>query len=162
MPTFDIVSEVDKEELRNAADNANRELATRFDFRGVEASIELVGDDTITLKCESDFQVRQLEEIAAKNCVKRGISAAFAEVEDEPVHVGKTFTLNMKFKNGLEQPTARNIVKLIKEKGAKVKASIQGDKVRVEGKKRDDLQGVMAMLREEKIEQDLQFNNFRD
>lgn len=162
MPTFDIVSEVDKEELRNAADNANRELATRFDFRGVEASIELVGDDTITLKCDSDFQVRQLEEIASKNCVKRGISAAFAEVEDEPVHTGKTFTLNMKFKNGLEQATARQIVKLIKEKGAKVKATIQGDKVRVEGKKRDDLQGVMALLREEKIDQDLQFNNFRD
>ncbi|MFQ3231384.1 YajQ family cyclic di-GMP-binding protein [Reinekea sp.] len=162
MPTFDIVSEVDKEELRNAADNANRELATRFDFRGVDASIELVGDDTITLKCDSDFQVRQLEEIAAKNCVKRGISAAFAEVEDEPVHTGKTFTLNMKFKNGLEQSTARQIVKLIKEKGAKVKATIQGDKVRVEGKKRDDLQGVMALLREEKIDQDLQFNNFRD
>lgn len=162
MPTFDIVSEVDKEELRNAADNANRELATRFDFRGVEASIELVGDDTITLKCDSDFQVRQLEEIAAKNCVKRGISAAFAEIEDEPIHTGKTFTLNMKFKNGLEQATARKIVKLIKEKGAKVKATIQGDKVRVEGKKRDDLQGAMALLREEKIEQDLQFNNFRD
>jgi uncharacterized protein YajQ (UPF0234 family) len=162
MPTFDIVSEVDKEELRNAADNANRELATRFDFRGVEASIELVGDDTITMKCDSDFQVRQLEEIASKNCVKRGISAAFAEVEDEPVHTGKTFTLNMKFKNGLEQATARQIVKLIKEKGAKVKATIQGDKVRVEGKKRDDLQGVMALLREEKIDQDLQFNNFRD
>ena len=162
MPTFDIVSEVDKEELKNAADNANRELATRFDFRGIEASIELTGDETITLKCDSDFQVRQLEEIAAKNCVKRGISAAFAEIEDEPVHSGKTFTLNMTFKNGLEQTTAKKIVKLIKEKGAKVKATVQGDKVRVEGKKRDDLQGVMALLRESKLEQDLQFTNFRD
>ena len=162
MPTFDIVSEVDKEELKNAADNANRELATRFDFRGIEASIELTGDETITLKCDSDFQARQLEEIAAKNCVKRGISAAFAEIEDEPVHSGKTFTLNMTFKNGLEQTTAKKIVKLIKEKGAKVKATVQGDKVRVEGKKRDDLQGVMALLRESKLEQDLQFTNFRD
>jgi uncharacterized protein YajQ (UPF0234 family) len=163
MPSFDIVSEIDKPELRNAVDNANRELSTRFDFRGVEANIELTGDDTITLKCESDFQVRQLQDIAANNCIKRGINAAYAEVEDTPIHTGKTFALNMKFKVGLEQATAKLIVKLIKEKGLKVKANIQGEKVRVEGKKRDDLQGVMAMLRDEKkIEQDLQFNNMRD
>lgn len=163
MPTFDIVSEIEKSELKNAVDNANRELATRFDFRGVDASIELTGDDTITLKCESDFQVRQLQDIAANNCIKRGINAAYAEVEDTPIHTGKTFTLNMKFKNGLEQPTAKLIVKLIKESGLKVKANVQGEKVRVEGKKRDDLQGVMQLLREEKkIEQDLQYNNMRD
>ncbi|WP_196159401.1 YajQ family cyclic di-GMP-binding protein [Reinekea sp. G2M2-21] len=163
MPTFDIVSEIDKPEMKNAVDNANRELATRFDFRGVNASIELTGEDTITLKCESDFQVRQLQDIAANNCIKRGINAGYADVEDNPIHTGKTFTLNMKFKNGLESATAKLIVKLIKESGIKVKANIQGDKVRVEGKKRDDLQAVMAMLREnKKIEQDLQFNNMRD
>lgn len=163
MPTFDIVSEIDVPELNNAVDNANRELATRFDFRGVESSIELTGDDTITLKCESDFQVRQLQEIAEKNCIKRGINAAYADVQDTPVHSGKTFSLTMTFKNGLEQPSAKLIVKLIKENGAKVKATVQGEKVRVEGKKRDDLQGVMALLREhKKIEQDLQFNNMRD
>lgn len=163
MPTFDIVSEIEKSELKNAVENANRELSTRFDFRGVEASIEQTGDDTITLKCDSDFQVRQLQDIAANNCIKRGINASYADVEDEPIHTGKTFTLNMKFKNGLEQPTAKLIVKLIKESGLKVKPNIQGEKVRVEGKKRDDLQGVMKLLREEKkIEQDLQFNNMRD
>lgn len=163
MPSFDIVSEIDKTELQNAVDNATRELATRFDFRGVAASIELSGESTIALKCESDFQVRQLEEIAAKNCIKRGINAAFAEVDETPIHSGKTFTLNMKFKQGLEQPTAKLIVKLIKESGLKVKANIQGDKVRVEGKKRDDLQGVIALLRDEKkIEQDLQFTNRKD
>ena len=163
MPSFDIVSEIDKAELKNAVDNANRELSTRFDFRGVEASIELSGDETVTVKCESDFQVRQLQDIASANCIKRGINAAFADVEDTPVHSGKTFALNMKFKNGLEQPTAKLIVKLIKESGIKVKATIQGEKVRVEGKKRDDLQQTMALLREEKkIEQDLQFNNMRD
>ncbi|MEJ2042236.1 MAG: YajQ family cyclic di-GMP-binding protein [Reinekea sp.] len=163
MPSFDIVSEIDKAELKNAVDNANRELSTRFDFRGVESSIELSGDETITLKCESDFQVRQLQDIAANNCIKRGINAAYADVEDTPVHSGKTFSLNMKFKTGLEQPTAKLIVKLIKESGIKVKATIQGEKVRVEGKKRDDLQQTMALLREEKkIEQDLQFNNMRD
>jgi uncharacterized protein YajQ (UPF0234 family) len=163
MPSFDIVSEIDKPELKNAVDNANRELSTRFDFRGVEASIELSGDESIVLKCESDFQVRQLQDIAASNCIKRGINAGYAEVEDTPIHTGKTFSLNMKFKTGLEQTTAKLIVKLIKEKGLKVKANIQGEKVRVEGKKRDDLQGVMAMLREEKsIEQDLQYTNRRD
>lgn len=163
MPTFDIVSEIDNAELKNAVDNANRELATRFDFRGVEASIELSGDETITVKCESDFQVRQLQDIAASNCIKRGINAAFADVEDAPIHSGKTFSLNMKFKNGLEQSTAKLIVKTIKESGIKVKATIQGEKVRVEGKKRDDLQQTMALLRDEKkIEQDLQFNNMRD
>jgi uncharacterized protein YajQ (UPF0234 family) len=163
MPSFDIVSEIDKAELKNAVDNANRELSTRFDFRGVEASIELSGDETVTVKCESDFQVRQLQDIAANNCIKRGINAAFADVEETPVHSGKTFSLNMKFKNGLEQPTAKLIVKTIKESGIKVKATIQGEKVRVEGKKRDDLQQTMTLLREEKkIEQDLQFNNMRD
>ena len=136
MPTFDIVSEIDKPELQNAVDNAKRELSTRFDFRGVEADIELTGDDTITVKCE---------------------------VEDKPIHSGKTFSLNMKFKNGLESATAKYIVKAIKESGSKVKATIQGEKVRVEGKKRDELQAVMALLREDKkIEQDLQFNNMRD
>ncbi len=163
MPSFDIVSEIDKAELKNAVDNANRELSTRFDFRGIEASIELSGDETVTVKCESDFQVRQLQDIAANNCIKRGINAAFADVEETPVHSGKSFSLNMKFKNGLEQPTAKLIVKLIKESGIKVKATIQGEKVRIEGKKRDDLQQTMALLREEKkIEQDLQFNNMRD
>jgi len=163
MPTFDIVSEIDKTELQNAVDNATRELATRFDFRGVAASIELTGEDNIALKCESDFQVRQLEEIAAKNCLKRGISAAYADVDETAIHSGKTFTINMKFKQGLEQPTAKLIVKLIKESGLKVKANIQGEKVRVEGKKRDDLQGVIALLNDEKkIEQDLQYTNRKD
>jgi len=163
MPSFDIVSEIDKDELQNAVDNANRELTTRFDFRGVTASIELSGDETIVLKCDSDFQVRQLEEIATKNCSKRGINAAFAEVDETPVHSGKSFSLNMKFKQGLEQATAKLIVKLIKEADLKVKANIQGEKVRVEGKKRDDLQGVIALLRDEKnIEQDLQYTNRRD
>lgn len=163
MPSFDIVSEVDTPELKNAVDNANRELATRFDFRGVESSIEMSGDDAIVLKCESDFQVRQLQEIAEKNCIKRGINAAYADVDDTPVHSGKTFSLTMKFKNGLEQANCKLIVKLIKESGLKVKANIQGEKVRVEGKKRDDLQGVMALLKEEKkINQDLQYNNMRD
>lgn len=161
MPTFDIVSEVDEVALRHAVDNANRELATRFDFRGVEASIEQNGL-AVTLKTESDFQVFQLEELFSKACVKQGISAAGADKEDKPVHSGKTFSLTLTFKQGIDQPTSKKIVKLIKDSKLKVQASIQGDQVRVNGKKRDDLQAVMALLKKSDIETPLQFNNFRD
>jgi hypothetical protein len=161
MPTFDVVSEIDEVELRNAVDNATRELSTRFDFRGVTASVELK-DLTATLTSESDFQVRQIEDLFRKACAKRGVDTAGVEMEDEPVHSGKTFSLNMTFRQGIDQPTAKAIVKLLKEKKLKVQASIQGDKVRVSGKKRDDLQEAIAVLRESDIELPLQFNNFRD
>ncbi len=161
MPSFDIVSEIDEVALRHAVDNANRELSTRFDFRGVEASIEQNGL-AVTLKTESDFQVRQLEELFAKACLKQNISAAGADKPEEPEHSGKTFSLTMTFRQGIDQPVAKQIVKQIKESKIKVQASIQGDQVRVNGKKRDDLQAVMALLRESKIETPLQFNNFRD
>ncbi|WP_127558753.1 YajQ family cyclic di-GMP-binding protein [Saccharospirillum alexandrii] len=161
MPSFDIVSEIDEVALRHAVDNANRELATRFDFRGVEASIEQKGL-VVTLKTESDFQVRQLEELFSKACVKQGISAAGADKEDTPVHSGKTFSWNMEFKQGIDQPTAKKIIKLIKDSKLKVQASIQGEQVRVNGKKRDDLQAVMALLKQSDIEISLQYNNFRD
>lgn len=161
MPSFDVVSEVNEVELRNAVDNATRELGTRYDFKGVDASIELK-DLTVTLKTESDFQVRQLEDLFRKACAKRGVSTAGVEMEDEPVHSGKTFSLNMTFKQGIDQPTAKKIVKLIKEKKLKVQASIQGEKIRVSGKKRDDLQETIAMLKEADIELPLQFDNFRD
>ncbi|MBQ24354.1 YajQ family cyclic di-GMP-binding protein [Alcanivorax sp.] len=161
MPSFDIVSEIDEVALRHAVDNANRELSTRFDFRGVEASIEQNGL-AVTLKTESDFQVRQLEELFGKACLKQNISAAGADKPEEPEHSGKTFSLTLTFRQGIDQPVAKQIVKEIKESKIKVQASIQGDQVRVNGKKRDDLQAVMALLRESKIETPLQFNNFRD
>ena len=161
MPSFDIVSEIDEVALRHAVDNANRELSTRFDFRGVEASIEQNGL-AVTLKTESDFQVRQLEELFGKACLKQNISAAGADKPEEPEHSGKTFSLTLTFRQGIDQPVAKQIVKQIKESKIKVQASIQGDQVRVNGKKRDDLQAVMALLRESKIETPLQFNNFRD
>ena len=161
MPSFDIVSEIDSVELRNAVDNASRELSTRFDFRGVESSIELK-DLTVTLTTESDFQVRQLEDLFRNACAKRNVSTQGVEMEDEPVHSGKTFSLNMTFKQGIDQPTAKDIVKRIKGSKLKVQASIQGDKIRVNGKKRDDLQAAIAMLKEEDIELPLQFENFRD
>lgn len=161
MPSFDIVSEVDEVELRNAMDNANREISSRFDFKGVEADISL-DDLTITLKSESDFQVRQLEDIFRNHCIKRNVSVAGVDMEDKPVHSGKTFSLTMKFKQGIDQPAAKEIVKLIKDSKSKVQASIQGDKVRVTGKKRDDLQDCIALLKKSDIELPLQFNNFRD
>ncbi|EDX90969.1 YajQ family cyclic di-GMP-binding protein [Alcanivorax sp. VBW004] len=161
MPSFDIVSEIDEVALRHAVDNANRELSTRFDFRGVEASIEQNGL-AVTLKTESDFQVRQLEELFGKACLKQNISAAGADKPEEPEHSGKTFSLTLTFRQGIDQPVAKQIVKQIKESKIKVQASIQGDQVRVNGKKRDDLQAVMTLLRESKIETPLQFNNFRD
>ncbi|TRW47873.1 YajQ family cyclic di-GMP-binding protein [Aliidiomarina halalkaliphila] len=161
MPSFDIVSEIDKVELKNAVDNANRELTTRFDFRGVESTIELK-ELTVTLKTESDFQVRQLLEILRNQCTKRGISLAGADIEDTPVHSGKTYAFNVVFKQGIDQPIAKQIIKVIKDSKVKVQTSIQGEKVRVTGKKRDDLQMAIALLKDSDIELPLQFENFRD
>lgn len=161
MPSFDIVSEVNEVELRHAVDNANREVSSRFDFRGVLASIEL-DELTVTLKSESEFQVRQLEELFRNHCTKRGVSASGVDMEDKPVHSGKTHSLTMKFKQGIEQPIAKEITKLVKDNKLKVQTSIQGDKVRVNGKNRDDLQDCIQLLKKSDIELPLQFNNFRD
>jgi uncharacterized protein YajQ (UPF0234 family) len=161
MPSFDIVSEINDVELRHAVENAIREMGTRFDFRGVESSIELT-DLTVNLKSESDFQVRQLEDLFRAHCTKRGVSAAGVTVDDKPIHSGRTYSLNMIFKQGIEQPIAKEIVKLLKDNKIKVQASIQGEKIRVSGKKRDDLQDAIALLKKSDIKIDLQFENFRD
>ncbi|MCW8410219.1 YajQ family cyclic di-GMP-binding protein [Legionella sp. PATHC035] len=161
MPSFDIVSETNMVELRNAVDNAVREMGTRFDFRGVESSIELK-ELTVTLRAESDFQVRQLEDLFRNHCSKRNVDASGVDMEEEPVHSGKFYSLNMTFKQGIDQPTAKDIVKHIKDSKTKVQASIQGDKIRVTGKKRDDLQEVIALLKKSDIKLPLQYENFRD
>ena len=161
MPSFDIVSEINTTELRHAVENATRELSTRFDFRGVEASITL-NELTVTLKSASDFQVRQLEDLFRNHCTKRGIDSSGVDLEDEPVHSGKTYALNLTFKQGIDQPCAKDIVKLLKDSKIKVQASIQGDKVRVNGKSRDDLQESIALLKKSTIKLPLQFENFRD
>ncbi len=161
MPSFDIVSEINEVELHHAVENAKRELGTRFDFRGVDASIDLK-DQVVTLKAESDFQVRQLEELFRNHCAKRGVHAAGVEMEDEPVHSGKTFSLTMTFIQGIDQPAAKLIIKELKDSKLKVQASIQGDKVRVTGKNRDDLQASIAFLKKADMKLPLQFNNFRD
>ena len=161
MPSFDIISEVNTVELRHAVDNATREMTTRFDFRGVESSIVL-SDLTVTLKSESDFQVRQLEDLFRNHATKRGVDASGVDMDDKPVHSGKTFSLNMVFKQGIDQPTAKQIVKLLKDSKIKVQAAIQGEKVRVTGKNRDDLQDSMALLKKAEIDLPLQFDNFRE
>lgn len=161
MPSFDIVSETNEVELRNAVDNAVREVTTRFDFRGVEASITLK-ELTATLRSESEFQVRQLEDLFRNHCAKRNVSTAGIDMEEKPIHSGKFYSLNMVFKQGIDQPTAKDIVKFIKDSKAKVQASIQGEKIRVTGKKRDDLQETIALLKQSDIELPLQFENFRE
>ncbi|MBA2648887.1 MAG: YajQ family cyclic di-GMP-binding protein [Legionella sp.] len=161
MPSFDIVSETNVVELRNAVENAVREVTTRFDFRGTEASIEL-SDLSVTLRSESDFQVRQLEDLFRNHCTKRNLNTSGVDIEDEPVHSGKFYSLTMIFKQGIDQAAAKEIVKYIKEAKMKVQASIQGDKIRVTGKKRDDLQEAIALLKKSDIELPLQFENFRE
>lgn len=161
MPSFDIVSEVDSTEIRNTAENAERELATRFDFRGVKASIDLK-DDVITVSAEADFQCRQLLDIVRNNLVKRKIDPSSIDADEDCLHSGKTFSLTIRFKQGIDQTTAKKIVKLIKTAKTKVQVAIQGDKLRVTGKKRDDLQSAMALVREADLGQAFQFNNFRD
>ncbi|MEZ8744619.1 YajQ family cyclic di-GMP-binding protein [Vibrio sp. 10N.261.49.A5] len=160
MPSFDIISEVDAVELRNAVDNANRELSTRFDFRGVEASFDYK-DESVKLTAQDDFQLKQMRDILRSNLTKRNVdpNAMEAKAADQ---TGRTWHQTVIFKQGIETDVAKKIVKLIKDNKVKVQASIQGDKVRVTGKKRDDLQAVMALVRNGELGQPFQFDNFRD
>ncbi len=160
MPSFDIVSEIDMHELSNAVDQANRELDTRYDFRGVEASYEHKKEN-ITMMAGGDFQLRQMVEILQGKMVKRGIDIKCMEVKDH-IGAGKQVKQEIVVKQGIDQEQAKKIVKLIKDSKMKVQAAIQGEQVRVTGKKRDDLQEAMALLREASLDVPVQFNNFRD
>ena len=160
MPSFDIVSEIDTVELRNAVDNANRELSTRFDFRNVNASFELV-EENVKMSAEGDFQLKQMRDISRGHLAKRNIDANAMDAQDPDV-TGKNWHQTLLFRQGIDTPTAKKVVKLIKDAKLKVQASIQGDKVRVTGKKRDDLQATMAAIREAEMGIPFQFNNFRD
>ena len=160
MPSFDVVSEVDMHELGNAVDQANREVDTRFDFKGSDARFELSGAE-ITLSAENEFQLQQMMDILQKKMVKRGVDIACLDIS-EPETSGMRARQKVTVRQGVDKETARKIVKLIKDMKLKVQAAIQGEQVRVTGKKRDDLQQVMAMLREQKLDLPLQFTNFRD
>ncbi len=160
MPSFDIISEIDTVELRNAVDNSNRELATRFDFRNVEASFDLK-DEIVKLAAEDDFQLKQMRDILRNHLAKRGVDAAAMETQNS-TQSGKNWYQDIQFKQGIDTLTAKKVVKAIKDAKIKVQAAIQGDKVRVTGKKRDDLQSVIALIKEAELGQPFQFNNFRD
>lgn len=160
MPSFDVVSEVDFHEVTNALDQANRELTTRFDFRGVQATFER-SDDTVTMTADADIQLQQMLDILQNKLHRRGIDIACLEVADA-TKLGKQVKQKVTIKQGLDSDTARKIVKLIKEKKLKVQSAIQGEKVRITGKKRDDLQQVIAFLKTAELDLPLQFDNFRD
>lgn len=160
MPSFDIISEFDKHELKNAIDQANKEVGSRFDFKGTDSNFEL-NDDKVIMTSGSNFQLQQMFSVLCSKLTKRGIDIACMEVGD-PKPSGKGVRQEVTMKQGLDTNLAKKIVKLIKDKKLKVQAAIQGDQVRVTGKSRDDLQDVIKMLRAEDLGMPLQFENFRD
>lgn len=160
MPTFDIVSELNMHEVDNAVDQAKREITNRFDFKGTKCSFEQ-DKEVITLVGEADFQLRQLLDILENKLIKRGIDIACIDAADPEVNLAEA-RQKITLRQGLNSDQAKKLVKLIKDSKMKVQASIQGDKVRVNGKKRDDLQQVIGMLRETDFEMPLQYDNFRD
>ncbi len=160
MPSFDVVSEVDHHELSNALDQANREIGTRYDFKGSNARIEQAGNQ-LALEAESEFQVKQMVPILKEKMSKRGIDVDCLEFGDI-VEMNKRARQPVTVREGLDKDLARKMVKLIKDSKLKVQAAIQGEQLRVTGKKRDDLQQVMQNLREAGLGIPLQFNNFRD
>lgn len=159
MPSFDVVSELDVHEVTNAMDNAAKELERRYDLRG-KATIEFK-DKTITLTAEADFMLEQLIEIIKLALVKRKIDIQCLEYK-EAYGSGKVVKQEVVLREGIDQALAKKIVAAVKEAKLKVQASIQGDQVRITGKKRDDLQEAMALLRKQELGMPLQFNNFRD
>jgi uncharacterized protein YajQ (UPF0234 family) len=160
MPSFDVVSELNAHELTNAVDQANRELSQRFDFKDTGAVYEL-NEHTVTLKAQVDFQLKQMLDILKLRLSKRGIDLAYLDVNDPQITLA-TAQQEVVFKQGIDQESGKKISRLIKDSKLKVTAALQGDKVRVTGKSRDDLQQVMQLLRGSKLETPLQFNNFRD
>jgi uncharacterized protein YajQ (UPF0234 family) len=160
MPSFDIVSKVDQHEVTNAVDQANREIDTRFDFKGTNSRLEL-SKDKITLIAPSDFQLKQVDEILKGKLAKRSVDIRSFEYKDIATNLSEA-RQEIEVKSGLDQDNAKKVIKIIKDAGLKVQASIQGDQIRVTGKKRDDLQEVIALLRQSKTPVALQYENFRD
>jgi uncharacterized protein YajQ (UPF0234 family) len=160
MPSFDVVSEIDTHELTNAVDQALRELGLRFDFKGTDATFELE-ETTVTMIAPAEFQLKQMLEILKLRIAKRGIDVACLDVKEPLVNLAAAKQLVV-LKHGIDADAGRQVVRLLKESGLKVQAQVQGDKVRVTGKKRDDLQQAIALLRKSKVDVPLQFNNFRD
>jgi len=160
MPSFDVVSDFDSHEARNAVDQSNREVTTRFDFKGTGSKYELDGE-IIQLTTQSDFQLKQMIDILHQKLAKRGVDIGCLE-EQDPEFSGSEARQKIVMRRGIDTDRARKLVKDIKATKLKVQAAIQGDKLRVTGKKRDDLQAVIALLREKDVGLPLQYENFRD
>ncbi len=160
MPSFDVVSDFDAHEASNAVDQANREVNNRFDFKGTGAKYELDGQ-LISLTSQTDFQLKQMLDILRLKLTKRGIDIACMK-EEEPEITGSEARQKVILRQGIETPLAKDLVKKIKGSKLKVQTAIQGDKLRVSGKKRDDLQSVIAFLKKTDIDLPLQYENFRD
>jgi len=162
MPSFDIVSKLDLHELTNAIDQANRELANRFDFKGSDAEFERSEETVVTLKAKAEFQLKQMLDILKQRLASRHIDIRCAEIADPEINLA-TARQKVTLKQGIEQPLAKDIIKRIKDAKLKVEVQIQGDKLRATAKKRDDLQSAMALLRgSADIKLPLQYENFRD
>jgi cyclic-di-GMP-binding protein len=162
MPSFDAVSELDIHELTNAVDQANRELTQRFDFKDTGATFELdEKTTTVNMKAPSEFQLKQMLDILTQRLGKRGIDTRCIEKKDAMSNLAEA-RQDIVLRHGIDQDTGKKLQKLVKESKLKVQAQIQGDKLRVTGKSRDDLQSAMALLRKAEVDRPLQFNNFRD
>ncbi len=160
MPSFDVVSEVDQHELSNAVDQANREIGNRFDFKGSDARIERA-DQALSLEGQNEFQLNQMLDILHAKMAKRGLDIACLEAGKVQVS-GSRARQELRIRQGIDQELARKIVRVVKDSKLKAQAAIQGEQVRVTGKKRDDLQEIIRLLREHKYDQPLQYINFRD
>ena len=160
--SFDVVSKVDHQEIDNALNQAAKELAQRFDFRGTNATIAWAGEEGVTLSADTEERVSAALEVFKEKLIKRNISLKSLDA-DEPQASGKSYKISGRIKQGIESDTAKKIAKIIRDEGPKgVQAQIQGDQLRVTGKKRDDLQAVMTLLKGMDLEVPLQFNNQRD
>jgi uncharacterized protein YajQ (UPF0234 family) len=162
MPSFDAVSELDSHELTNAVDQANRELSQRFDFKDTGASFELKEKEfTVSLKAPSEFQLKQMLDILTVRLSKRGIDSRCMEAKDPLSNLAEA-RQDVVLRHGVDADTGKKLQRLVKDSKLKVQAQIMGDKLRVTGKSRDDLQAAMALLRKAEVDRPLQFNNFRD
>ncbi len=161
MPSFDTVCEANLVEVKNAVDNTAKEIATRFDFKGTPAAIE-IKDKEITLIGDAEFQLSQIDDILRNKLTKRGVDVRFLDVGDVQKMGGDKVKQVIKVRNGIEVEMSKKIQRLIKDSKLKVQASIQGDAVRINGAKRDDLQAAMALIRKDITDVPLSFNNFRD
>ena len=160
MPSFDVVCEANTVEVKNATEQANKQISTRFDFKGTDARIEQK-DRELTAYADSDFQLGQVRDVLTNKMVKRNVDVRFLDIGKVEKIGGDKVKQVIKVKNGIESEDAKKIVRIIKDSKMKVQASIQGEAVRVTGAKRDDLQAAIAMLRKE-VDLPLDFNNFRD